>query len=426
MKVKHNFELRFGTVSLFILITAVYSFAEFSKTSETYKTALEVGKRVGDNVVVNNNGAWYANACAWYGLLLFAEASGNQQYITTAKNKYEPYLTGRKTPPKGTGKFPVDANIFGIWPFELYQQTNDKIYIKDGQELADEEYTPLKRKDGLCNYTRFWCDDLYMIGSLQIQAYHALKDPKYADRCANQIMAYADSLQKKDDGLFRHAYNTEVHWGRANGWVAAALTEALLKMPTEHLKRDTLLYTYRFMMNGLVLHQAEKGMWRQVIDNKNAWFESSCSAMFIFALATGVRNGWISGEKYEKAVEKGWLALIEYVDSQGRLKDICEGTEISADESYYLKRQKKVGDMHGQAPVLWAATAIIKLCESTTTIFQVDHSAPYRNAIADNKTWIRTNMLGQSINSKRNSSGLLIFSHISQQNKYQYQKILRY
>lgn len=424
MTVRQNVELKLGTVLFFVLITSTYLSAEFSKTSEVYKAALETGKRVGDNVAGRDEGSWYGAACAWYGLLLFADASGNQQYITTAQNKYKPYLDGKKSLPKG-GKFPVDANIFGIWPFELYQQTKNDSYIRDGKYLADEEWNN-PRSDGLTRYTRFWCDDLYMIGSLQIQAYQALKEKKYADRCANQIMAYVDSLQKKDDGLFRHAYNTEVHWGRANGWVASSLTEALLKIPAEHPKRESLLSAYRFMMEGLLLHQDEKGIWRQVLDSKSSWLETSCSSMFIFALATGLLNGWINGEKYEMAIEKGWLALVKYVDSQGRLTEICEGTEISPNESYYLNRKRHIGDLHGQAPFLWAATAIIKLCESATSTLPIVHRTIHRNSnFPGNETSFFTNLLGQSVNSPKKTSGLLIHNQISKQKRHYYQKFLQ-
>ena len=408
---------------LFICIGAVFVHAEFSKTSQAYKSAIEIGKRVAENVAGRDEGSWYGAACAWYGLLIFADVSDNPQYITTARNKYRPYLDGQKSLPRG-GKFPVDANIFGIWPFELYQQTNDQRYIRDGKYLADEEWNN-PRSDGLTRYTRFWCDDLYMIGSLQIQAFQALKEQKYADRCANQILAYADSLQKKDDGLFRHAYNTEIHWGRANGWVASALTEALLKMPLDHPKRESLLSIYRFMMDGLVHHQDQNGMWRQVIDNKSSWFESSCSSMFIFSLATGLRMGWITGEKYEKAVEKGWPTLVTYVDSRGRLTEICEGTEISPNVSYYLNRKRHVGDLHGQAPFLWAATAIIRLCETATATMPVVYRSTAQNStITENKVPAVANLLGQSINSERKTSGLMIFSQISNQNNHHHQKRL--
>ncbi len=396
VSLKKCLELRIWISLLFVLNTAVHLYADLSINSQAYNTAFEVGKRVGDNVSGRDEGSWYGAACAWYGLLQFAEVSNNPQYISIAQDRYQPYLEGRKSLPHG-GKFPVDANIFGIWPFELYQQTDDDSYIRDGKYLADEEWED-PRDDGLTRYTRFWCDDLYMIGSLQIQAYQALKNQKYADRCANQILAYADSLQKEDDGLFRHAYNTEVHWGRANGWVASALTEALLKMPADHPKRDSLLSTYRSFMDGLLLHQDETGMWRQIIDKQYAWFETSCSSMFIFALTTGLRMGWIEGEEIEDAVEKGWLSLIEYVDSRGRLTEICQGTEISPDERYYLERDRHVGDLHGQAPFLWAATAIIKLCESYTSVSTNNRLISKPEIFMDGKTLMTAGRNAEEVN----------------------------
>lgn len=396
-----------GMSRFFLLFSVLFSVtvrAELTVGSEAYKSAMETGKRVGDNVASRDEGSWYGAACAWYGLLIFSEASDNPGYITTAKAKYKPFLDKTRPLPQG-GKFPVDANIFGIWPFELYQQTDDERYLADGTYLADEEWDD-PREDGLTRYTRFWCDDLYMIGSLQIQAYHATQEMKYADRCANQILAYVDSLQQEDDGLFRHAYNTQIHWGRANGWVASAFAEALSKMPSDHPKRTELLSAYRLMMDGLLLHQDKEGIWRQVIDNPSSWLETSCSAMFLFSLATGIREGWIQGDAYMQAIEKGWLALAEYVDSRGRLTEICEGTEISSDESYYLNRQRHVGDLHGQAPLLWAATAIIKLCENGTSI-EKTITPRYSKSYAKEKN-VFFNLRGQPLQSRGNASGISV------------------
>jgi unsaturated rhamnogalacturonyl hydrolase len=39
---------------------------------------------------------------------------------------------------------------------------------------------------------------------------------------------------------------------------------------------------------------------------------------------------------------------------------VCQGTNKSKSLQYYLDRPKAVGDMHGQAPVLWCASALLR------------------------------------------------------------------
>jgi rhamnogalacturonyl hydrolase YesR len=82
--------------------------------------------------------------------------------------------------------------------------------------------------------------------------------------------------------------------------------------------------------------------------------------MFTFAMITGVKNGWLDKEVYGKAARKAWLALTTYLDAKGDISDVCEGTNKKNDYQYYIDRPRRTGDMHGQAPVLWCATALLR------------------------------------------------------------------
>ena len=59
-------------------------------------------------------------------------------------------------------------------------------------------------------------------------------------------------------------------------------------------------------------------------------------------------------------VEKGWKALASYVDNKGRAMNVCIGTNAKNRKTNYTRRMKTSGNMHGQAAVLWAATAMVR------------------------------------------------------------------
>jgi rhamnogalacturonyl hydrolase YesR len=101
-------------------------------------------------------------------------------------------------------------------------------------------------------------------------------------------------------------------------------------------------------------------MWRQLIDRPEAWPESSSSAMFSFAMITGVKNGWLDAAKYGPAARKAWIAVVGYVDQNNDVTQVCEGTNKKNDLEYYLERKRRTGDDHGQAPVLWSAVALLR------------------------------------------------------------------
>jgi rhamnogalacturonyl hydrolase YesR len=81
--------------------------------------------------------------------------------------------------------------------------------------------------------------------------------------------------------------------------------------------------------------------------------------MFAFAMITGVKNGWLNEEEYAPIARKAWLALVSYIDENGDVKEVCQGTNKENSRQYYLNRKRITGDMHGQAPVLWSAFALL-------------------------------------------------------------------
>ena len=114
------------------------------------------------------------------------------------------------------------------------------------------------------------------------------------------------------------------------------------------------------MMESLLQYQAEDGMWRQLINDPESWKETSSTGMFAFAMITGVKEGWLNNKTYGPAARKAWLALTEYIDDNSNVTEICEGTGAGNNRLYYLDRKRMTGDFHGQAPVLWCATALLR------------------------------------------------------------------
>jgi rhamnogalacturonyl hydrolase YesR len=117
---------------------------------------------------------------------------------------------------------------------------------------------------------------------------------------------------------------------------------------------------YKTMMASLLKFQGKDGLWRQLLDHPEAWPETSCTAMFTFAMITGVRNGWLNEKAFGPAARKSWLGLVGYLEPNGDLRNVCEGTNKENDVNYYLTRGRNTGDLHGQAPLLWCASALLR------------------------------------------------------------------
>jgi unsaturated rhamnogalacturonyl hydrolase len=298
----------------------------------------------------------YPEVCAWYGSLTVAQLTGDTNLQARLVRKFDPLLTtdAKRISPDAH----VDYRVFGVVPLELYLETRDKKYLEIGQRLADRQWektTP----DGITAEARYWIDDMFMITAVQVQAFRATGDKKYLDRAAVTMAAYLEKLQQAN-GLFFHAPDVPFYWSRGNGWFAAGMAELLRSLPADHPQRDRILKGYRTMMASLLQYQGQDGLWRQLLDHPEAWPESSGTGMFTFAMITGVKNGWLDEKTYGPAARKGWLGLVKYLDANANIREVCAGTNKKNDLQYYLDRPRNVGDLHGQAPVLWCASALMR------------------------------------------------------------------
>jgi rhamnogalacturonyl hydrolase YesR len=308
-------------------------------------------------VKLSQEAAVYPVICTWYGALTFAQLTNDKSLMRRLIAQYDQQFTTAFVDFL-LAKQHVDFSVGGAVPLQIYISSTNQPYLATGVAFAEHQWeSPLP--DGLTRETRYWIDDMYMITILQVQAYRATGDKKYLDRAAQEMTAYLDKLQQPN-GLFYHAPDAPFFWGRGNGWVAAGMTELLRALPANDPRRTRIMTAYLSMMKTLLALQSGDGMWRQLLDHPEAWPESSSTGMFTFAMITGVKNGWLEEKTYGPAARKGWLALVKHLNSDADITDVCEGTGRKNDLNYYLERKRNTGDLHGQAPILWCASAFLR------------------------------------------------------------------
>jgi len=325
----------------------------------------EVGKRLAENWVKRDfefqsgkrQYLIYPEICTWYGSLTIADLTKDKDLKERLTKKFDRFMTtegGKNISPAAH----VDYRVIGVVPLEIFMQTKDSKYLTFGQPFADKQWEKTT-DDGITAEARYWIDDMYMITAVQVQAYRATGNKIYLERAAKTMAAYLDKLQQPN-GLFFHAPDSQYYWGRGNGWQAAGMAELLRDLPKNHPQRARILKGYKIMMESLLKYQAEDGLWRQLIDKPESWVETSGTGMFIFGMVTGVKEGWLDKKTYGPAVRKAWLGLVKHIDANANVTDVCIGTNKGFSVQYYLDRERKTGDLHGQAAATWAATALLR------------------------------------------------------------------
>ncbi|HSH08983.1 MAG TPA: glycoside hydrolase family 88 protein [Oceanipulchritudo sp.] len=334
------------------------------------KTPGEIGARVVDNLLsrpyrltkfLRNRGEGsihYAEICTAYGALGFADLTNDNDLLLRLEKRYRPIVDEKDSDliPQG---FHGDFTVFALVPFELYRLRGDRRFLELGVKMVEEQWKDPNPEDGMTWQARWWIDDAYMISSVDSLATRVTGDQTWVRNAAFFLNAYMAKLQDPN-GLLPHTKSVPFYWGRGVGWVAAGLVECLVTLPEDHPLRPGLMQDYKELMAGLLPLQAPSGLWHQLLDYPDSYEETSCTGMFTYAYITGIKNGWLDAATYGPAARKGWLAMTDKINDKGEIEDVCVGTNEMEGAEAYLQRQRRTGDFHGQAPVLWCANALLR------------------------------------------------------------------
>ena len=237
--------------------------------------------------------------------------------------------------------------------------------LPDGTFYRNHSYMPIMNQT-------LWADDLYMSIPFLCRCYERSGETIYLEDAVKQVKNFFSYLYMPELEIMSHIYDThykvqtKVPWGRGNGWVLFSISELLAVLPTDFKGREEVLAIFRKLCGGYVKLQGADGMWHQVLTFPDSYEETSCTAMFIYGFARGVRCGWLSEKAiYEEAALKGWEALcLKAIDWKGNIYGVCRGSGYSFSKEYYARDLGwNLNDTHGTGIVLLAGMEVEKMKE---------------------------------------------------------------
>lgn len=162
---------------------------------------------------------------------------------------------------------------------------------------------------------------------------------EWEDEAVKQIVLHLDRLQDGDKPFFIHCeenatrgtdvpsgWRSEGSWARGNGWVMMTLAEILPLLDKKTSRYKNLFAIFERLAGAIVPLQTKNGLWRTILDDAGAYEEVSASAMFIFAFAKAHNMGLIHHRGPLKLVTRGTSGLEHYIDADGRVTGVSEGT----------------------------------------------------------------------------------------------------
>ena len=212
-----------------------------------------------------------------------------------------------------------------------------------------------------------WLDDMFM--GIPTVAYMGklTGDAKYYDEAARQVLQFAERMWVPEKGLFRHGWveamdpHPAFHWGRANGWAILTMCEVLDVLPADHPKRAEIMELLKAHAAGLARLQHHDGFWHQLLDRNDTYLEASATAIYTYCLAHAVNQGWLDAKAFGPVAQLGWHAVASSVNEKGQVEQVCVGTGMGFDPSFYAYRPCHVMAAHGYGPVIWAGAEMINM-----------------------------------------------------------------
>jgi unsaturated rhamnogalacturonyl hydrolase len=272
----------------------------------------------------------------------------------------------------------------------LYRVTGKEKYKKAVDHLREQLRTHPRTSEGGFWHKKvypyqIWLDGLYM-GQPFYAEYAMLfhEDTAFND-ITRQFVLMEKHARDAKTGLLYHGWDESKQqrwadkttglspnfWGRAMGWYGMAMVDALDHFPANHPGRDSIIGILNRFAKGVTTFQDKSGLWYDVVNMQTTpknYREASASCMLVYALAKGVRKGYLPA-LYLSNAQKGYQGIIkEFIETDANGQTNLKGTvSVSGlggnpyrDGSfeYYMSEKVIVNDPKGMGAFIKCAVEI--------------------------------------------------------------------
>lgn len=316
-------------------------------------------------------------------------STGDPVYFSYIKKNMDLFVDNNGNIRGYTGnEYNIDNVNNGKLLLLLYQVTGLEKYWKASTKLREQLRTHPRTKEGGFWHKKIypyqmWLDGLYMGSPFYAEYAYLSHDDTAFNDIANQFIYMENHALDSKTGLLYHGWDeskqqkwanpvtgTSPHfWGRAMGWYAMALVDALDWFPPNHPQREKLVAILNRLSTAVLkVQDAKSGVWYDILDKAGAkgnYLEASASSMFVYAFAKGVRKGYLP-DKIMPAIKKGYDGTLKefiakddkgLVNLKGTVSVSGLGGTPYRDGSYeyYLSEPVVVNDFKGVGAFLLAA-----------------------------------------------------------------------
>jgi unsaturated rhamnogalacturonyl hydrolase len=279
------------------------------------------------------------------------QETGDQKYYDYVKSNVDEFVgPSGKIRTYRPEEYNLDQINEGKLLFFLHETTGDERYKKAAYLLRQQlQAQPRTNAGGFWHKQiyphQMWLDGIYMASPFYAEFAKRFDETQGFDDVAHQIVIIEKHTRDPETGLLYHAWDESKSqrwansktgcspnfWGRALGWYAMAIPDVLDHLPRDHAQRGRLIAIFQATIDAVAqVQDPASGVWYQVLDQGDRagnYLEASASCMFVYAIAKGVRKGYL-GKEYAAMAKRGYEGILtEFVtmDEQGlvNLDRIC-------------------------------------------------------------------------------------------------------
>jgi unsaturated rhamnogalacturonyl hydrolase len=277
------------------------------------------------------------------------------KYIKASVDKYVTE-DGTITGYKASGQTLDDIEM-GRAVLLVYRVTQQEKYAKAAKFLHEQLAMQKRLPSGGYWHKNIYPNQMWLDGAYMAEPFRAAYAVTFQvkedwDDIAKQILLMDEHMRDPKTGLLIHGWDESKQmpwadkgtglspevWARADGWYAMALVDVLDWFPKDHPQRAQIVAALNRLMAAVVKAQdPQSGLWWQVMSHpgeKGNYFEASASCMFTYALAKGVRMGYLPAADAANA-KRGWDGIEK------------KFVEVGADGNSVLHGTVKVGGLGG-------------------------------------------------------------------------------
>ena len=373
--------------------TAAWTQGALKIDEPSAKMAASIMQQWPKGVVATQNrpGEWgYEEGVLLDGLAAQWHATANGDYFRYIKDSVDKYVAddGAIKGYKAEAHSLDDIEL-GRAVLLVYRVTQQPKYYKAAKFIHDQlALQPRTASGGYWHKqiypNQMWLDGAYMAEPFRAAYAATFQQPGDFDDIAKQFLLMFDHMRDPKTGLLRHGWDESKQmkwadpqtglspeaWARALGWYEVALVDVLDWFPTDHPQRPALIAALNKTAATVIANQDKNtGLWWQVMDKgsrKGNFTEASASSMFVYAIAKGVRRGYLP-QADEASARKGWNGIQKTfvktgADGQVELDGTVKvgglgGTPYrSGTYDYYIGETTRVNDAKGIGAYLLAGS----------------------------------------------------------------------